>query len=91
MRNESDIRIFPICILAGLKPEEEIKMITQARSFVSFKKTSFNQYRNDFIIIANIVIQKLFLVVLLVVKLRASPFVLIDPSTGRAVEQVECG
>merc|ERR1739842_3163 len=31
--------------------------------------------------------QKLFLVVLMVVKLRASPFVLIDPSTGRAVEQ----
>merc|ERR1711936_738739 len=31
--------------------------------------------------------QKLFLLVLMVVQLRASPFVLIDPSTGRAVEQ----
>ena len=39
------------------------------------------------ITIANLT-QKLFLVVLMVVKLRASPFVLIDPATGRAVEQV---
>ena len=62
-------------------------MITQARSFMSFKKTSFDQYQNHFI---NLIIQKLFLVVLVVVKMEASPFVLIDPSTGRAVEQVPC-
>ena len=54
-------------------------MITQARSIY------LNQ--NQTYVIINL-IQKLFLVVLMVVKLRASPFVLIDPSTGRAVEQV---
>ena len=61
-------------------------MITQARSFCQDK--SFNPDQND--LINGQLPQKLFLVVLLVVKLRASPFVLIDPSTGRAVEQVPC-
>ena len=56
-------------------------MITQARSIHQDK--AFNYFIVNF----NFK-QKLFLVVLLVVKLRASPFVLIDPSTGRAVEQV---
>ena len=56
-------------------------MITQARSIC------LNQNQTYVIINFNF-IQKLFLVVLMVVKLRASPFVLIDPSTGRAVEQV---
>ena len=74
---------FLIWSFAGLKPEKEITMITQARSihqdkiFIKYYVTNFNFK------------QKLFLVMLLVVKLRASPFVLIDPSTGRAVEQVD--
>ena len=56
-------------------------MITQARSI-------FLNQNQTYVIINFNLIQKLFLVVLMVVKLRASPFVLIDPSTGRAVEQV---
>ena len=57
-------------------------MITQARSI-------FLNQNQTYVIINFNFIQKLFLVVLMVVKLRASPFVLIDPSTGRAVEQVD--
>ena len=58
-------------------------MITQARSIC------LNQNQTYVFIININFLQKLFLVVLMVVKLRASPFVLIDPSTGRAVEQVD--
>ena len=65
-----------------MNPEKEITMITQARSIC------LNQNQTYVLIININFLQKLFLVVLMVVKLRASPFVLIDPSTGRAVEQV---